>query len=406
MADKALSDMRVLDLTQYIPGPYCTKLLADFGADVIKVEKPHRGDIARQVGPFPDDKPHVEKSGLFLYLNTNKRGLTLDLNSAEGLQIFRELVKKWADVVVESFRPGVMAGFGLDYEALVKVKSPLVMTSISNFGQTGPYRDYEASELIIYGMGGAMLMTGQPGRYPLKLGGTVTLLQGGSVAAVATLAAFFSLRYQQVGQYVDISLFETAAGSIDRRTSNLVNYQYTGRIAPRQSISGLGFPYGIYPCADGFLDIASPVRSFSQLAYAMGMPDLAQDPRFSTPEAQTNPERKEEFERTLFLPWLLKRTRREAFEACQKYGVFCGMCNSTEDVAKDHHLNSRGFFMEVDHPEAGPIRYPGAPFKMGETPWQIRRPAPLLGQDNEEILVGILDYSKKDLLRLEQDGVI
>lgn len=405
MTDQAISDMRVLDLTHYIPGPYCTKLLADYGADVIKVENPGGGDIARKLGPFPDDKPDPEKCGLFLYLNSNKRGITLNLKTTEGAGIFKELVK-WAGVVVESFRPGVMLNFGLDYEALTRIKSQLVMTSISNFGQTGPYRDFKASEIIIYGMGGAMLMSGQSDRYPLKLGGTVTLLQGGGIAALASMSAFYTQCYQKMGQYVDISLFETAAGSIDRRTTNLVNYQYTGRVAPREQVGGLGYPYGIYPCADGYIDVASPVTAFSKLAYAIGMPEFAKNPRFSTPEAQTNPKRKEEFERTIFLPWLQKRTRQEAFDAFQQYGVPCGMCQTTEDVVNDLHFKSRGFFKDIDHPQLGPIKFPGAPFQMGETPWQIRRLAPLPGQHNDEVLGGILGYSKKELTRLKEDGVV
>jgi crotonobetainyl-CoA:carnitine CoA-transferase CaiB-like acyl-CoA transferase len=405
VADRALSDMKVLDFTHYIPGPYSTKLLADYGADVIKVEKPDQGDISRDLGPFPDDKPDVEKSALFLYLNTNKKGITLNLKTAKGIKIVKELVK-WADVVVESFRPGVMAGFGLDYQSLIKINPRLVVTSISNFGQTGPYRDYRASEIIIYGMGGSMLVTGQPDRYPLKLGGTITLFQGGVIASVATMAAFFALRDQGLGQYVDISLFQTAAGSIDRRSSYLVNYQYTRRLPSRQQVAGLGYPYGIYRCADGYFDIASPVRSFSQVAHAMGMPELAEDQRFSTAEAQTDPVRQEEFERTIFLPWLRKLSRKEAFEACQRHGVFCGMCNTTEDVASDPHLQKRRFFVTVDHSKAGIFSYPGAPFKMDETPYQIRFPAPLLGQYNKEILCDMLGYCQSDFFQLQQEGII
>ena len=178
-----LSGVRLIDLTQGIPGPYSTKLLADFGADVIKVERPNSGDYARRMGPFPGDVSHPEKSGLFLFLNTNKRGITLDLKSAEGSDAIKGLVKT-ADILVESFKPGVMARLGLDYDTLSQINPNLIMTSVSNFGQTGPYRDYRLSELVLYAMGGRMNASGLPDRYPLKLGGNHALYQAGNVAAI------------------------------------------------------------------------------------------------------------------------------------------------------------------------------------------------------------------------------
>ena len=181
MPDQALSHIKVLDFTQHLAGPYCTKLMADQGADVIKVERPGIGDVARRAGPFPGDAPHPEKSGLFLHLNTNKRGITLDLAAESGRDIARQLAAE-ADLVVESFRPGAMASFGLDYQALKAVNPDLVMTSISNFGQTGPYRDYRGSDIIFYAMGGEMSATGLPEREPLKLGPNSTLYQAGAAA--------------------------------------------------------------------------------------------------------------------------------------------------------------------------------------------------------------------------------
>ena len=165
MADLALADVRVLDFTWYIAGPYCTKLLADYGADVIKVERPGLGDPSRRMGPFPQDVPNPEKSGLFLHLNTNKRGITLNLKTALGRRIAEQLARR-ADVVVESFSPGVMASLGLGYAALEKLNHAVVMTSVSNFGQTGPYRDFQMSELVLSAMGTSMKTCGQPDREP------------------------------------------------------------------------------------------------------------------------------------------------------------------------------------------------------------------------------------------------
>ena len=198
MADQSLSDVKVLDLTWYIAGPYCTKLLADYGADVIKVERPGSGDPARSLGPFLGDDPHPEKSGLFLHLNTNKRSITLNLKSEMGKKIFKELVKE-ADILLESFSPRVMPSLGLSYEELEKINPRLVMTSISNFGQTGPYRDFRLSELVLSAMGTAMYIQGVPEREPVKIGGTVIQFQVGNIAAVATIFALYGSEVRGIG---------------------------------------------------------------------------------------------------------------------------------------------------------------------------------------------------------------
>ena len=233
MNEQALSDIKVIDFTQYVSGPYCTKLLADYGADVVKIERPKVGDGARRYGPFPDDLPNIEKSGLFLHLNTNKRGLTLDLSTAEAREIVERLVID-ADVVVESFRPGTMDRFGLGYDALKTINSRLVFTSISNFGQTGPYRDYKSSDIITYGMGGEMYSTGLSDREPVKLGVNVTLYHAGASAATGTMGAIFGAFGSGVGQHVDVSIMETQISSIDRRMSMLLAYQYNKEITYRQ----------------------------------------------------------------------------------------------------------------------------------------------------------------------------
>ena len=202
-----LSDFRVLDLTHGIAGPYCTKLLADFGADVIKIERPGAGDFARSLGPFPGDVPHPEKSGLFLHLNTDKRSVVLDLKTPQGVQVVKDLVRE-ADLVVESFSPGVMERLGLSYEVLSTINPNLIMTHISNFGQTGPYRDYLASELTHSAMGTAMHRRGLPDRYPLMLTSNHVQYQAGNVAAMATLFAWYTREHRdREGQEVDISIW-------------------------------------------------------------------------------------------------------------------------------------------------------------------------------------------------------
>ncbi|MFC1868936.1 CaiB/BaiF CoA transferase family protein, partial [Thermodesulfobacteriota bacterium] len=214
--EQPLSGVKILDLTGYIAGPYCTKLLADYGADVIKVENPDGGDPARKLGPFFNDEPHPEKSGLFLYLNTNKRGITLNLETETGRRIFNELAEH-ADILVESFSPRVMPSLGLGYENMGKINPGLVMTSISDFGQTGPYRDFKGSELIYQGYGGPMYLTGTDEGGPLKRGGNIIQYQVGSVAAVATMVAFYGAEMTGRGDHVDIDASRAELISIDSK---------------------------------------------------------------------------------------------------------------------------------------------------------------------------------------------
>ncbi len=403
MDGQVLSDIRVIDLTHYVAGPYCTKLLADFGADVIKVERPRTGDPARRLGPFPGDQAHPEKSGLFLFLNTNKRSITLNLKSETGRKILLDLVKT-ADILVENFSPRVMPALGLSYDELRKVNPRLVMTSISNFGQDGPYRDFKASDLVLYAMGGAMSSTGLPDREPIRMPGNVIQYQAGTVAAAATMGAFLVARYQGFGQHVDVSVFETQLGSSDRRTTFLLGYQYHGLPAVREQPTGTPVG-GIYPCADGYVAFLSVPSMLPRFLEMIGRPNLITDPHFATPAALLSPETKE-FIHELLLPWLLERTRYEVMDAAQQ-ARFPGMVVlSPGDLVNDPHFNERGFWVEISHPVAGTFKYPGPPFRMSEGGWAIRRPAPLLGEHNEEIYCGELGYSRQDLDTLRERGII
>lgn len=404
--EQLLSDTKILDLTHYIAGPYCTKLLADYGADVIKVEKPCEGDGARRIGPFFEDVPHPEKSGLFLHLNTNKRGITLNLKSRTGKKIFMELVKG-VDILVESFRPGVMTKLGLGYKTLEKAFPKLVMTSISNFGQTGPYRDFKASEIIISGMGHAMHTQGESEREPVKMAGNLMQYQSGLMAAVATLTALFCSRLQGVGQHVDVSIMETQLSSMDRRAQNLVGHSYNPtEVSLRTPFGiGLGFPYGNNPCKDGFFSIMGGVRLgfWPRVVTMLDMPELLEDPRFCTVEAQARPENYEAFLQ-IFLPWCMERTKQEIIASGQANGVPVAPVNTSEDLLTNPHMEARDYFVAIDHPMTGKVKYPGAPFRAGNS-FQVRRSAPQLGQHNEEVY-GQLGYSREDLVKLRAQGII
>jgi len=384
-----LSGIRVVDLTHGVAGPYCTKLLADFGADVIKVERPGTGDYARNLGPFPGDIPHPEKSGLFLFINTNKRSIVLDLKTPEGVETIRELVRD-ADILVESFRPGAMDKLGLGYEALKELNPDLIMTSVSNFGQTGPYRDYNASDIVFYAMGGNMTRLGLPDRYPLQLVDNHVQYQAGNVSAMATLFAWYAKSYRELGgQHVDISIFETAVGSINGSMSSLVGYQYTGERPIRMSQGGMvGLPgNGYFPCMDGYIGISAGFARWPNVVEMLGMPELLDDPRFSTREAQADPERREEFESTIWLPWVLERTKEQVVEECQAHEIICGLINSIEEAMDENpQADARGYFVEVDRPMVGKLRYPGAPIYSPRGWWQLRSPAPLLGEHSQEVL--------------------
>ena len=407
MPPMALSNIKVLDFTQTIAGPYCTKLLADYGADVIKVERPGIGDGARRLGPFPKDEPHPEKSGTFLHLNTNKRSITLDLKTPKGQEIARNLASR-VDVVVESFRPGTMDEFGLDYDALLELNPALTYTSISNFGQTGPYRDWRGSEIIFYGMGGELYSTGVAEKEPLKLGGTVGLYQSGVMAAFATLGAVFASMDDRVGQHVDISLMEVQAGSIDRRMSMLLAYQYNGEVTGRmplgQATGSGGYPSGVYPCEDGFFQITGGGKYFERVRDMLGNPDELSGDEWMTPDAQTDEEMEGLFE-AFFYPWLLDRTKHEAWNQAQASRVLCGPLNTMGDYLGDEFFIKRGAFAEVEHPVAGSLTYPGRPFMMNASPWAVRRPAPLLGQHTDEVLTE-LGRSESEIESLRREGVI
>jgi crotonobetainyl-CoA:carnitine CoA-transferase CaiB-like acyl-CoA transferase len=379
--------------------------LADYGAEVIKIERPDGGDAARRYGPFPHDEPHPEKSALFLHLNTNKRGITLALKTSAGKDLFLDLVRQ-VDVVVENFSPRVMPSLGLDYGTLEPLNPRLVMTSISNFGQTGPYRDYKAQDILIYGMGGAMHQTGVAERAPIKMAGNLMQYHSGTMAATATLVGVYGAQVQGIGQHIDVSLFETHAGTVDRRSTFLMAYAHAGEAMHRQGSGPQGMlPHGIYPCQDGYICIHVTSEWWPRLAQMLERPDLLTNPKFATPAARMHVEHQGEFD-AFFYPWLLERTKQDIMERAQAARVLATAVNTPEDVLNDRHFQAREFFVEVAHPEAGGVTQPGPPFRMTETPWRIRRCAPQLGQHNEEIYGGMLGLSSEELVVLREQGVI
>ncbi len=398
MTGQALSGLIVLDLSQNISGPFCTRLLAGLGAEVIKIEPPGQGDPSRKMGPFPGDAPHSEKSGLFLYLNTGKKSLTLNLKTRAGAKIFKKLVRG-ADMVVENFEPKVMPGLGLSYQKLEKINPALIMTSISYFGQNGPYRDYQATNLTAYALGGLTYVTGEPDREPLTTGGSQAEYHGGLNAFVATLTALHYRDTTGIGQHVDVSLMECLVSVLEYK---LEMYSFQGAIAGRwHSRHPYNWPHGdIYPCRDGY--VAVPPRPFlDDFSVWLNRPALAKE-RFSTLTSRL--QNSEEFE-SILTSGLEQKTKEEFFHSGQEWRFGTGYVATTEDVVKDPHLKEREFFVEMEHPQAGKLTCPGLPFKLSETPCQLRR-APLLGEHNVEVYGDRLGYSQQDIVKLKQAGII
>ena len=399
MINKALQGVKVLDLTHHIAGPYCTKLMADYGAEVIKIERPNLGDSARRLGPFFKNEPHPDKSGFFLYLNTNKKGVTLNLKSATGIQMFKELVKE-TDIVVENFRPGVMKRLGIDYSILEKINPRLVMTSISNFGQSGRYRDFKSSEIVADAMGGWMHVVGHPDREPLKPGGSQSQFVGGLFGSIGTMTAFHHRETTGTGQHVDISLMEAVLYIQMNITSA---YAYYEQIITRAGNFVWPPPGTILPCKDGYIGVIAVTDSqWKELCDWMEKPELKTNPQFLTAV-----DRSENYEMLEFhlLDWLADHEKEDLFREAQKRRLPFGIPVNSEKLLDSPHLKERGYFVEVDHPATGQVTYPGPQVKMGDLHYELKR-APLLGEHNEEIYCDRLGYSEADLEKLNEQAVI
>ncbi|MBL7175859.1 MAG: CoA transferase [Desulfobacteraceae bacterium] len=396
---RALEDLKVVDLTHYVAGPYCTKMFADFGASVIKVEKPGEGDGARRLGPFPGDVPDPEASGLFLNLNTNKLGITLNLKTDTGQDILIELIRS-ADIIVENFRPGVMDNLGLGWDTLHSVNPRLVMTSISNFGQTGPYRDYKASDLIQCGLGGLSYLTGDADREPLKGPQSQSQYQAGLFGFMATMCAIIAREWTGEGQRIDVSIMESVSAVLTPHVLRAVAAGTDQKKGDQVPVH----PSKFFRCRDGHIYLFAPGDRFEDLVHALGLdPAITEDPRFSTGFARfQNADSLEE----LMGPQLMDWDRETLFDLLKDWGLPAGMALSVDELFTLGHLRERGFFVDVEHPRAGTLKYAGAPFRMTETPWKIRFPAPVLGQHNCQVLCERLGYAKTELVRLRQTGII
>ncbi len=390
-----LADLTVVDLSRALAGPYCTMMLADLGARVIKIETPAGGDDTRGWGP-----PFLGgESAYFLSVNRNKESVTLNLKQPRGRDLLLRLLRQ-ADVLVENFRPGAMDRLGLGYAAVHEAIPRLVYCSISGFGQTGPYRERAAYDLIVQGMGGIMGITGEPGGPPTRVGVAVADICAGMFAAYAILAALRVRDRTGRGQWVDASLLD---GQVAWMTYMAANYFATGEDSPRVGSAHLLLvPYQPFPTRDGFVNVAVGSEGLWQkFCGALEVP-IADDPRFAT-NADRVAHRRELLD--MLIPVFARRTTAEWVDRLLDAGVPAGPIYRMSEVVADPQVAHRDMIVDLEHPRAGRIRITGVPVKLSETPGAVRTPPPTLGEHTEGVL-GRLGVSAAEIASLRTEGVI
>lgn len=417
-AESLLEGSRVLDLTNE-KGLLCGKILADFGADVIKVEPPS-GDPTRNIGPFYKDIVHPEKSLFWFAYNLNKKGITLNIETVDGQEIFKRLAKT-ADFVIESFPPGYMQGLGLDYPELEKSNSRLIMVSITPFGQTGPYNGYKANDMIVWAMGGMMYISGDDDRPPVQVTFPQAYLQAGAEAAVGAMTAHYYRELTGEGQYVDVSAQE----SVIWGTFNIQNLWQMNKVIFRRG-SHLGSLRGtgdylwnpiVWACKDGYIHGlmrggALPVfrmtcENLTKWMTETGEAGELENYDWSQWDSLAITQKEVTHQHEIIEAFFAKHTKREIFEEGLKRRFTFNPISNAKDMVESPQFATRDFFIKVEHPELGDtLTYCGAWLKLSETPLVVRRRAPLIGEHNEEIYRGELGFSKEQLASLKQAKVI
>lgn len=392
-----LSNVRILDLSRMLSGPFASMMLADLGAEVIKIEDPDGGDKTRTMGP----KLSEGQSAYFLSINRNKKSLTLDLRKERAQEVFYELVKM-ADVVLDNFRPGVLERLGCDHEKLKPINPKILSCSISSFGHTGPDKDLPGFDLILQARGGAMSITGEPERAPIRMGIPTGDLAGAMSAAYAVMAALYSREKTGAGQKIDISLLDCQASLL---TYVAQYYILDGKIpGPIGSGHQTVVPYQAFKTRDDYVVIAIFIEKFwEKLCKILGIEHLANDPKFSTNDRRR--ENKKEL-----LPMLerifLEKTSSEWLKLASEEGIPSAPVNTMDKVISDPQLLARNMLVEVDHPSYGKVKILGNPVKMSGLTEETFTAAPTLGEHNQEILSGLLGYSQKEIDKLKKDKII
>jgi benzylsuccinate CoA-transferase BbsE subunit len=402
--DAALTGRRVLELADE-KGVYCGKLLADMGADVIKIERPE-GDATRDIPPFVHDRADRGRSLFFLYMNTSKRGVTLDITRPEGQALFRRLATT-ADIVVETFTPGYLDALGLGYGTLKDANPGLVLTSITGFGQTGPHKRFSSADIVANALGGAMHVIGDEDDPPVTLAGSQAHIMASVCAAASSMIALYHSAMSGQGQHVDISVQETTV-AVTHVCG--VGKWLDDNIIPRRAGTSLfaSVPSGTYPCTDGivYLMINRPLhwKALAQWIYEVTGTEAVLAPSFEGPSSNRQPYR------DLLDVYISDLTSRftvdEVYREGQRRHLAVTPVNTANAVAHDPHLAARNYFVGLEHPQAGTLRHPGPPYRHAATPWRIPRPAPGVGEHNAEIYGQELGIPAERLRALEDNRLI
>ena len=396
MEMQPLKGYKVIDLTQALAGPYCSMVLADLGADVLKVERPKKGDDARHMGP-----PFIEgESAAFLAVNRNKKSISLNLQSEEGVDVFKRLTQE-ADVIIENFRPGVVDRLGIDYESIKELNEKIIYCSISGFGQTGSYKNKGGFDIIAQAFSGIMSVTGEEGRPPVKAGIALTDSVAGITAVYGILAALLQREKTGEGQYLETSLVESALAICTWESA----YYFATKQVPKPlgSSHRIAAPYQAFQTKDGYIIIGAANQNLWEvLTKVLNQPDLLKDERFST---NANRVANKVVLREILESELKKNPSKYWLEKFDEAGIPSGPINTFDKILEDPYMEERKMVIEMNHPKSGTVKSLGNPIKFSSFTEVASRPAPLLGEHTEEILLE-LGFSKEKIKKMQVNGII
>ncbi|MEA5057388.1 MAG: CoA transferase [Anaerotignum propionicum] len=391
---KALEGLKVVDLTTALNGPFCTMILADYGAEVLKIE-PIEGEQCRFWGPL-DEKSG--ESGFYNYVNRNKKGATLNLKTEKGLELFYELVKD-ADILVENFRGGITKKLKIDYETIKKINPAIIYASGSGFGQYGPITHRPCYDIVAQAMGGMINLTGFKETNPVKVGPSVADHVAGIYLALGVMLALYNRKVTGVGQQVDVAMFDTIFSILENA---LVNYTMGGEITQRNgNVDPSISPFDVYECKDGFVALGvGNDKLFRTFSATIGHPELMEDPRFATNDLRCNnyiPDLQ-----NLIRGWCKDYTKGEIESIMDEAGIPCGPVLNVKEAIEHPHIQEREMMVHCEHPTAGDQYFQGCVIKLSETPGEVSAPSPLLGQHNREIF----GLTEEEMKKLKEEGVL